>query len=279
MQQRGRDIDTRGIIMSARASHAHVGRNGYWDDYESPELFAGEPITPRRRRGGTLLPATIVLLVLFGGGYAALETKATWQQWLPADLDAWRALMTPRAPAPAEQKASLETPPAPQPVVSRDVAEAPKVEAGVPVPPAATTTLNAAAPDTNAEDEKASEEKPAPLPPITVDQSDPHQKRAMAVGLHPGLSRVLLTRMSDADYRNAGIAIKKALAETPFGEVLIWPRDSKGKDAVFEVKFVKSVSPDCRRYVVTVAKDRWSTTARPMEKCGLPAPALAKKSS
>lgn len=257
--------------MSARAS-SHVGRDAYFDDYEPQALFAGEPITPRPRRGGTMLPATIAIVILCGGGYAALETKAIWQQWLPADLNALRSLIAAPAQAPADQKAPLDaSPPPPQPLVSREVVEAPRVEAGTPVP-SAPTTLNATAPDAAAADEAASSEPPMPLPPPTVDASDPYQKRAVDVGLHPSLSRSLLTRMSDTDYRNAGVAIKKALAETRDGDVLIWPRGGKPKDAVFEVKFVRSASPDCRRYVVIVTKDRWSTTARAMEKCGLSAP-------
>ena len=53
-----------------------------------------------------------------------------------------------------------------------------------------------------------------PLRPAVADPSDPYQVRAAAVGLHPDLSRALLARLSPADYRNAGIAIKTALAET-----------------------------------------------------------------
>ena len=92
--------------------------------------------------------------------------------------------------------------------------------------------------------------------------------RALAVGLHPGLSRVLLARLSPDDYRNAGIAIQKAVAETPDSGVLVWPRQRKPELALFHVRFVPGAAPDCRRYVVTVTKDGWLTTALPMEKCG-----------
>ncbi len=108
-----------------------------------------------------------------------------------------------------------------------------------------------------------------PLPPVVADQSDPYQKRALAVGLHPGLSRVLLTRMSDADYKNADIAIKKALAETPDSGVHVWPPQNKGGLALFRVSFVRGAPSGCRRYVVAITKDRWLTTALPMEKCGI----------
>jgi hypothetical protein len=92
--------------------------------------------------------------------------------------------------------------------------------------------------------------------------------RAAAVGLHPDLSRVLLERLSRADYRNAGIAIQTALAETPDSAVFVWPRQRKPELALFQVRFVAGAAPGCRRYVVTVTKDAWLTTAMPMEKCG-----------
>jgi hypothetical protein len=77
----------------------------------------------------------------------------------------------------------------------------------------------------------------------------------------------LLARLSPTDYRNAGIAIQTALAETADSAVFVWPRQRKPAHALFRVHFVPGAAPDCRRYVVTVAKDGWSTTALPMEKC------------
>ncbi len=96
-------------------------------------------------------------------------------------------------------------------------------------------------------------------------------KRAEAVGLHPELSRVLLARLTETDYRNAGVAIQTAVAETPDNAVYIWPRQRKSGLALFQISFVPgAAAPDCRRYVVTIAKDGWLTTALPMEKCGVP---------
>jgi hypothetical protein len=200
---------------------------------------------------------------------------------LPADLSAVSSLFAPGVPE-ADAPPQPVVSPAPaieQPLTPREVADAPSVEAGIPVPTPQvatdnpTATSEATASDEATSDQAVADEKPpAPLPPPTVDASDPYQKRAMAVGLHPDLSRVLLTRMSAADYRNADIAIKKALAETRDGDVLVWPKESKSKSALFEVKFVRSAAHDCRRYVVTITKDRWSTTALPMEKCGLSPP-------
>jgi hypothetical protein len=107
-----------------------------------------------------------------------------------------------------------------------------------------------------------------PLPRIAPDPADPYQTKAAAVGLHPGLSRVLLTRLSATDYRNAGIAIETALAETPDNGVYAWPRQRKPELALFRVSFVAGAPSGCRRYVVTVTKDGWLTTALPMERCG-----------
>ena len=80
---------------------------------------------------------------------------------------------------------------------------------------------------------------------------------------------MLLAKLSPTDYRNAGVAIKTALAETPDTDVLVWPRQRTPELALFQVKFVPGTVPDCRRYVVMVTKDSWLTTALPMEKCGV----------
>ena len=109
---------------------------------------------------------------------------------------------------------------------------------------------------------------PAPLEPPSVDPADIYQVRALAAGLHPGLSRVLLARLSPDDYRNAGIAIQKAWPRHPTPASTWWPRQRKPELALFHVRFVPGAAADCRRYVVTVTKDGWLTTALPMEKCG-----------
>ena len=63
--------------------------------------------------------------------------------------------------------------------------------------------------------------------------------------------------------------MRTALAETPDGAVFAWPRESKRGIAIFQVKFVEGAPAGCRRYVVTIAREGWSTTALPMEKCGI----------
>jgi hypothetical protein len=94
--------------------------------------------------------------------------------------------------------------------------------------------------------------------------------RAAAVGLHPQLPSELLVRLSPEDYHNAGIAIRTAVAETREGESFVWPRQQWPDLASFRVRIVRAANPDCHRYVVTVVKDGWSTTAPPMETCDVP---------
>lgn len=130
--------------------------------------------------------------------------------------------------------------------------------------------------DSDAGDGKR-EQQVEPLPPADPDPADPYQVRAAAVGLHPGLSRVLLERLTATDYRNAGIAIKHALAKTPNGAEYVWPRQRKPELALFKVHFVKGAAPGCRRYVVTIVKDGWSTTALPMENCDVEGPASGQR--
>jgi len=107
--------------------------------------------------------------------------------------------------------------------------------------------------------------------------TDPIQQRAVAAGLHPGLSRVLLRRLSPTDLRNAGVAIKTALSETASDAVFVWPREARADLARFRVRFVTGAAPGCRRYIVEVIKDRWVTTALPVEKCGLSGPLASRE--
>jgi hypothetical protein len=216
----------------------------------------------------------LLLVVLLGGGWALIGEPATWPEWLVGKVAAISAVMErnpdPSQPAasatatvgrpppaePSSKPAAIEAPPAilqPPPSGKPAATQSPAPPATAAVPPAAAG---------------ADDPVPAPLEPPSVDPADIYQVRALAVGLHPGLSRVLLARLSPDDYRNAGIAIQKAVAETPDTGVLVWPRQRKPELALFHVRFVPGAAPDCRRYVVTVTKDGWLTTAPPMEKCG-----------
>lgn len=265
--------------MLAPARHSNANSFAYStfdsrEDYASGELYSGERICqPRARSGGNaVLRAYVVIFIALGGGWALIGNQANWQGWPSAKIAAISpASVEPPASAAAHvvppasiettvKQPAIESPPSTlQPLDARDIAAAPGDAASSPASPPATA---AASPAT---DEPAS----TPLPPPTPDPSDPYQMRASAVGLHPDLSRVLLARLSPTDYRNAGIAIQTAVAKTPDNGVFVWPRQRKPELALFEVHFVPGAAVGCRRYVVTVAKDGWSTTALPMEKCGL----------
>jgi hypothetical protein len=222
------------------------------------DLWPGERIGPPRARTGrkALLRGGIVLIIL-GGGWALLGDQAGWREWLLAKIAAVSASLDSWAPGPVEPRA---------PVIATypsTKAEPPPAPADMDVPPPAAPPLTTGA----LQPPPAS--KPYEAPPDTMaDPADPYQVRAEAVGLHPGLSRVLLTRLSPADYRNAGTAIQTAVAETPDNGVFVWPRQREPELALFQVRFVRGAASGCRRYVVTITKDRWLTTALPMEKCG-----------
>ena len=255
--------------MSDRAFQ--VGEGNYEFDEDAPdELVAGERIAtsaPSGRRS-TMLSAMIVVVTLAGAAWAISKNQAALEQAKGLAKAALASVM---------ERTATQAPPAPPPTVAApsqaltapvetvEVKPAPGADAGEPAPPVETVV---AAPAAAGSEDQASD---APLPAPVVDPKDPNQKRAVAAGLHPSLSKALLTRMSPDDYRNAGRAIKTALAETPDGETYAWPQKASQKLARFEVHFVAGAPADCRRYVVIVTKDRWSTTARPMETCGVKA--------
>jgi hypothetical protein len=245
------------------------------EDYGPGELFSGERICPPLAgNGNAMLRAYVVIAIAFGGGWALLSHQASWQKWISSATSEVSSLMDHTAAAPAATAAMppLNAQPVPIPAAaaplasaplppdSKEIADAPNADESS----AATTTAIPSA----ANDDSAS----SPLPPPTVDPADPYQTRASAAGLNPGLSHALLARLSPTDYRNAGIAIRTAMAKTPDTGVFVWPRQRRPEQALFQVHFVRGAAPDCRRYVVTVAKDGWSTTALPMEKCGVSAP-------
>lgn len=96
----------------------------------------------------------------------------------------------------------------------------------------------------------------------------PKRKSAIEAGLSPDLPNVLLTRLSKADLKNAAYAIKTALAKTPDDASFAWPLKPSRQQALFEIRFVEGAADGCRRYIVTVTKDRWSSTSAALEKCG-----------
>jgi hypothetical protein len=256
-----------------RAPNRHLRESSadcvFDDADEQYELMPGERIGPpvASTRGKTMLWGVLVVLIALGGGWALLGDQAIWSTWLPAENAAVSASVDRNVPLKSTASAmAITTAPASVEPTSRptvlDVAPSNLQQSSS--SKAATLTTAALPPANKVIDEPSSSSARSP----TADPADPYQMRAVAVGLHPGLSRVLLSRLSPTDYRNASIAIQTAVAETPDSAVFVWPRQRKPELALFEVRFVPGASPDCRRYVVTVAKDGWSTTALPMEKCG-----------
>jgi hypothetical protein len=250
------------------------------DEFDSREFYSGERVCPPPASlgGGGGLKAAIFILIVLGGGWALLGNPATWpttwQGWRSAVVAAVSGSMDLKAPGSAESAVAAVNPPVPPALTELATKPVPDPPAANPQPPVSSQT---AAPSAPAKPEASptttvaiavEEAPPASLPPPVVELTDPYQKRAAAVGLHPNLSRVLLARLSPIDYRNAGIAIQRAVAGTPDTGVFVWPQQRKPELALFQVRFVPGAAPHCRRYVVTVTKDRWSTTALPMEKCG-----------
>lgn len=235
------------------------------DRYFDEELVAGERIgvPVRSSRLRRFLRSLLITGLILGAGYiVALDPAAWWQraQWVGAQVGSLGALLESKTASQAEPPAKA-VPPRLEALETEPLKQA-SVQAGQPM-----ETVAPARPEPSDGADSALPEV-QPLPPLVVDPNDPYQKRAEAVGLHPGLSRVLLARLSAADYRNAEHAINTAIAKTPDGTVFTWPRQRTPDLALFKVHFVRGVTPDCRRYVVTVTKDGWVTTALPMERCG-----------
>lgn len=271
-----------GVCMSvpARRHEAHPPQDYSFDFVvrEQPDerlgpLDAGEPLYRPRERGSSMLSASLVLLVLFGGGWVVLNAPSGWLAQVSERAAALMQMLDSRSSVMGEANMAASAPmgvPAPPPVDEPgDAATVPTIEphatiaVDAPVPPGAapveTASIDEAAPE--------EESEPQPLPPLQIDPKDPYQRRAMAAGLHPDLSRALLARLTAADYRNAAYAVDTAIAKTANGAEFVWPRQRKPEQALFRVHFVKGAVEGCRRYIVTVSKDGWLTTALPMERC------------
>ncbi len=279
--------------MASLSRHAAWGGADFdfdVDRYEAPsrapafdpadEFFPGEPIgTPVRRRSRVRTFSYIVMLGIAGWGM--MQTSAVWRPWFDRGMAIVSAEIERRqASNPAATTATaLNPPPATAPLEPLSMAKDVAAVAGTALNPPGTepvaqpgtseATASPKAPENAVAPETAA---PEPLPAPQIDQHDPYQKRAAAIGLHPQLSRALLSSLTDTDYSNAATAIRKALAEASDTDKFVWPRQSNTKRAIFQVHFVAGDRHDCRRYIVTVLKNGWTTTAPPMEKCGIAPP-------
>ncbi len=287
----------------ARAMRSTLARSDYAADDafvqdHHLDIMPGERIgRPLPSRRGRLKRRTFVLLVLIGCGWLYYaHARGELPVWLSATLTSTSAsidaarkslLASPTRPDQAPQTepaqpqlTDLDVKPAPiamqQAAVSpSDSSGGGQIPAGLPAPmnspavepvqPSATTASSPPSPaPTNPTDDTA-----APSASTRAAPGGPYRKQAEAAGLHPGLSHVLLARLSPADYRNAGLAIRTALTETDDDAVYVWPAKPRAGLARFRIHFVPGAAPGCRRYVVTIAKDGWLTTALPMVKCGM----------
>jgi hypothetical protein len=239
-------------------------------DFGSRDFYAGEPVCAQPPRGSGAVSYTHLILLLAATVGSAFATDAdTRREWTSKIEHVAFSLTAPDQAAfpqpPAKEVASTDTA---RPAVAPPPA-LPVVAVAQPLPEVKVTNTPGDADDTDA-DGKPSRKKSvsdayAPPPP----SSDPYRRKAEAAGLHPDLSRAVLSKLTPADYRNAAYAIEKAIKTVPNDGEFTWPRARKPGLAVFNVHFVEGGARDCRRYVVTVTKDRWTSTALPMEKCGV----------
>lgn len=225
-----------------------------WSDLsvEPHDRIGGSVASFKRRLIGRLLAGS----VLIAGGWLAFENQNRVLEWAEVGkayiAHAFERVGPIRgsvqAPQPTERPAEAAARPDAEPAAT-------ELGPGREIIPVSLPPVEAAPP---------AEER---LPPPHVAPNNPLQARAASIGLHPGVSAALLDRLSDGDYRNAAYAIATALAETPDTGTFVWPTRRRPDHALFTVKFVSGAPPECRRYVVTVTKDNWLTTALPMEHC------------
>lgn len=234
------------------------------------------------RKWGKIARRSLVIFGASGAAYALYDDPAHGTRWWASVSDVMapaieRALQQASASSktlpggrtspeevdrPTKYDASAALPRMPEmPGPNTNLAMALQPEAATPVYPIEKTTALPAA--------RPAVEMPAYAPPEKLTVVDPFEARAKAAGLHPELSRALLAQLTDADFRNAGIATRRAVEKMRDDETFKWPRHREAGLATFEVRFVAGAPPDCRRYVVTVEKNRWLTTALPVETCGV----------
>lgn len=235
---------------------------------QSQDFYAGDPVCPQTpRRSETVSYTSLLLLLALTVGCAFATDADTRRDWTSKIERVASSLSAadPSAPPPSKEAASIPAPAsAPMPPPSASVVEA----TAQPLPEVRVT--NAPGESDGSDSEKTSGKSSvsdayAPPPP----SSDPYVRKAEAVGLHPDLSRAVLARLTPIDYRNAAYAIEKAVKTVPDDKELTWPRAHKPGLAIFNVHFVQGAAHDCRRYIVTITKDRWTSTALPMQKCGV----------
>lgn len=249
------------------AAPAHVAPFDLdFNDVPSRELVTGERVCPPSRQirpRNSWGSAFFVLISMGAAGIGIAKLPDT----VRASILDQAMVLAQSAFAPAEK-------PPPQPPLARASAATPEPLSQQDVAPAAGAgagTLVSEQPSLIESEDSTSAQAgdgvPEPLAPPVADPADPLQKRALAAGLHPDLSRAVLARFSETDWHNAAFAVRSALVSVRDTQVT-WPQAAIGNGAQFEVRFVRPAGAACRRYVVSVIRDRWSATAPAMELCG-----------
>lgn len=252
-------------------------------DFAAEGLDATERIGREIERPRRTIFRRAVMVLGLGGIAAAGYTEPqfvmrTWNTLAPYAQSLMEAARTPPTATavvpPTGEAAQSEAVAAPAERLAALPAEKPK-------PPTQTEPASAPAPVSPTPAETI---KPPPRPAVAESLKAPPGdayaapksappdallKRAEAAGLHPDLSRALLQKLSDADFKTAATAVNKALTEVGDTETFIWPQKAAKSATRFRISFVPGAPQDCRRYVVEIAKDGWQTTALPVEKCGV----------
>jgi hypothetical protein len=247
--------------------------------YDTRDPHFGLNVEPMDRVG-TLPPnrtkarlrAIFVCSVLLGGAWAFSESDPERAESLIASAKSFLGTAVSKVQEIAS-RAQQETA-----SVSTDASSPPVEPTGSSIPFGPSEGLVPEIPEAQTETVPATSEELAKEPVGTTyaetaepaeDAADksPQRKQAIAAGLGPDLPNVLLTRLSKGDLKNAEYAIRTALAKTADDAKFSWPLKPTKQQALFEVRFVAGAAEGCRRYIVTVTKDRWTSTSAALEKC------------
>jgi hypothetical protein len=221
----------------------------------------GAPLPSRRKSG---LARLLVATLLVGGYWAVLTNNLASERLAPVVrslIDTVVAKVQDIA-----SRAGQDRAPAPEAAPAEQAAVLPPMLDVTPAQEETGASAAASEPVSTEALGAAYEEKAEPAEEAA--DKTPQRKKAVAAGLSPDLPNVLLSRLSKADFKNAAYAIETALAKTRDDATFSWPPSPSGQQALFEVRFVPGAAQGCRRYIVTVTKDRWTSTSAALEKCG-----------
>lgn len=244
--------------------------DAYVPPFEPGDRVGGPPPRKRRRARRAMLLVAVIGLAAWSAHIRTDEVTALVSQ-ATAILDGLKAeRRIGRAPI---EDASRTVDPLPLP--ERDAASLPPLRHAqaddrsdaAPPAPVASVVASATPPDSGGVSTADTPTAVERLPDVVANPADPLQQKALAAGLHPELSRALLEQLTPEDFHNAAYAVAALLKGAKADSPLVWPKRQAPHQARFKIRLVEGAPPECRRYVVQVAKNGWETTARPMERC------------